>query len=1310
MDQIDARFTELAVKQKIVTSEQADECIRIVEEVARIGAPASLPDTMVHKGYISRADADAVLAQARSSGPKTTSLAGYELLAKLGQGGMGVVYKARQVSVDRIVAIKILRPHLGRDEAYLERFIREAHAAAKLNHPNVVRAIDAGSADGYHYFVMEFADGQTAAERLKSGPMGEAEALKITREMAKALAHAHSHGVVHRDVKPGNIMLLPGGTAKLADLGLAKTIRADNSVTADGKTLGTPNYMSPEQARGQADLDGRSDIYSLGSTLFHFVTGAAPFLGSTAATVISKLLTEPTPDPQVLLPTISPAVRALIHKMMAKDPAQRQQTADELLADIDAASEGQMPRPPSDGPAGEDKPAALWRRHKALTAAVAGVLALAIGIVAVNLAPQGPSVEELAQSAFDAAATYDKQNPDDPDAAIERLLAVINDYKGTDPAARAERLLQDVRRRKAGQTVMRDVGRLKENCDKLAGQDKYGDAIELIDAFAEAHDDKLAGTEAAKLRTELMAAAERRSTDLARQAAAALDKKDYAKVRAALETVAGFGLEEYAKMARDKLAQIDAMEEGARRLAEWEKIKTEAAAMRKEGRYEEAMALIEKAKGLPLPGIAGLVEERIKALREALENARIAAEAKYAAVFRADVKPLIAKRDYQGARKALENFTHRQDLKHAAAPLEQNRADLDRLAALWKAVGQRLTELRPRDVIRVNGKNVRFVSCGESMIRYKVGNAEKGIRLTDMKAGDVLSLMPAPDEEEPRLRAAAFLLYDELGDIARAYDLLADGGKHPDAIRYRAMAVNASEEGLQEEEEAAEAAFEELRKHTADALADALKNGTANPDLLEKPLDDFRARFGHTRLAGEHLADLAAAGSAFRAVKSLQAWHDSYYLLVKWNASWHDAKAQCEKLDGHLAAITTAAEQEYVVKEFMKPHDDGTRPHIWLGATNETEDGKWRWVTDDDKWAYQAWVPDQPDNATGEQHSLELCMIFKDIGWNDARGKDAKWYLCEWQKDSARISLDALRELSTIVGLPFTIRGADQYEKQLLERVTCHKQGVPLQHALVAVLNQVDVPYRWTTPDKLAAAARPVNVQADDVRIQDVLESILGPRGLAYKIDDGGLILIPRKDAAGPDEPSGKKSALSRKVRGEVVAWDPKTLRATVEYDFNTKDQLLDWAGGTIDSKGRLRVDRSAVSLAPLFTSIERITFDGYLISGRGRVTVRLCKNIVAELGGGTHVLFQSDLRNPIIRKIANDVTPDDLLRTTLEVVDGRVTWTLNRQVLGSVPLQEKPAWPAHVKLGNPFGDTRYDNVRIMGVVDKKWLEAGSGK
>ena len=1309
MDQIDARFAELAVKQKRVTSEQADECIRIVEEVARIGAPASLPDTMVHKGYISQPDADAVLAHARSSGPKT-SLAGYELLAKLGQGGMGVVYKARQVSVDRIVAIKILRPHLGRNEAYLDRFIREAHAAAKLNHPNVVRAIDAGSADGYHYFVMEFADGQATAERLESGPMGEAEALKVTRGVTKALAHAHRHGVVHRDIKPGNIMLLADGIAKLADLGLAKTTQADNSATADGKMLGTPNYMSPEQARGQADLDGRSDIYSLGATLFHLVTGAAPFLGATAATVISKLLTEPTPDPRALLPTISPAVRALIHKMMAKDPAQRHQTADELLADIDAASKGQMPRSPSARPAGEDEPAAVWRKHKTLTAAVAGVLALAIAVAAVSLATRGPSAEELAQSAFDAAVTYDKQNPDDPDGAIERLLAVINDYKNTDPADSAEQLLHDVRRRKARQTVMRDTARLRKDCDRLARQDRYGYAIELIDAFVEAHDNELAASEAAKLRTELMATAERRCIDLVRQAAAAIDNKDYAKARAALKTVAGLGLEEYAKTARDKLPEIGAMEEGARRQAEWKKIEAEATAMRNEGRYEEAIALVRNAKELPLPGIAGLVEEQIKALRKALEDAQLAAEARYAEAFRADVRPLIAKRNYQGAREALEKLARRQDLKHAAEPLGQNRTDLDRLAALWKETGQRLTELKPPDVIRVNGKNVPFVSYGEGMIRYKAGAAEGGIRLARMKANDILSIMPAPDEEEPRLRAAAFLIYDELADVARAYDLLAGGGDHPDAIRYMAMAVDVAEESLREEEEAAAAAFEELGKHTADVLADALKDGTANPELLDKPLDDFRARFGHTRLAGEHLAHLAAVGTAFGAVKSLETRHDSYYLLVKQNVSWDTAKAKCEKFGGHLATITTAAEQEYVVSKFMKPHDDGTRPHIWLGATNETEDRKWRWGTDEDEWAYEKWIPGQPDNAAGEQHYLELCMIFKDIGWNDAQGEDDKWYLCEWKKESTRISLDALQELSAIAGLALKTRRAAQYEKQLLERVTCHKQGLPLQYALTTLLNQVDVPYRWTTPDKLAAVARPVNVQVDDLRIQDVLDSILGPRGLAYKIDDSGLLLIPREDTAGPDGPSDNKSTLARKICGEVVAWDPNTLKATVEYDFSTKEQLTDWTAGKIDSKGRLRADRSVVALAPRFASIERITFDGYLISGRGRVTVGLCKNFVAELGGGTHVLFQSDLRNPIIRATAAAVTPDDLLRTTVEVVDGKVTWTLNRQELGSAPLQEEPTWPAHVKLGNPFGDTRYDNVRIMGVVDRTWLEAGSGK
>jgi len=291
------------------------------------------------------------------------------------------VYKARQVSMDRIVAIKVLRTALSRNEVYLERFFREARAAAKLNHSNIVHAIDAGVAGGYHYFVMEFVDGPTVAERINEGPMDEAEALRITHEVAQALSHAQGHGIVHRDVKPENIMLTSDGTVKLADLGLAKSYDTDKSVTVDGRALGTPYYMSPEQARGESTLDTRSDIYSLGATLFHMVTGAVPFDGETSAIVVSKRLTEPVPSPRDLRPEISLATNRLIRRMMSKEPERRYETAEELLEDIEATMRGEMLHP-AGHPGGT---AAVAAARESRPPAKGGKLGLLIGLSLIHI-------------------------------------------------------------------------------------------------------------------------------------------------------------------------------------------------------------------------------------------------------------------------------------------------------------------------------------------------------------------------------------------------------------------------------------------------------------------------------------------------------------------------------------------------------------------------------------------------------------------------------------------------------------------------------------------------------------------------------------------------------------------------------------------------------------------------------------------------------------------------------------------------------------------------------------------------------------
>ena len=274
-------------------------------------------------------------------------IGGFEILSKLGQGGMGAVYKARQKSLDRVVALKVLPPSIAKDAVFTERFQREARASAKLNHPNIVRGIDVGkdSATGLWYFAMEYIDGSTLKKILDEQKIvTEERALAIIRQIALALETVNAHGMVHRDVKPDNILLTKDGEAKLADLGLVKQLNnEDGSLTQSGQAVGTPFYMPPEQVRGAAaEIDIRTDIYALGATLYHLVVGAPPYKGLTTAAIMSMHLTDPVPNARKANPDVSEACSRMIEKMMQKKREQRVQTPAELLTLIDKASKGEV--------------------------------------------------------------------------------------------------------------------------------------------------------------------------------------------------------------------------------------------------------------------------------------------------------------------------------------------------------------------------------------------------------------------------------------------------------------------------------------------------------------------------------------------------------------------------------------------------------------------------------------------------------------------------------------------------------------------------------------------------------------------------------------------------------------------------------------------------------------------------------------------------------------------------------------------------------------------------------------------------------
>jgi serine/threonine protein kinase len=254
----------------------------------------------------------------------------YEIQEKIGEGGMGIVYKALQKSMDRIVAIKILAPKYCARPRLIEQFIREARAAGALNHPNIIQVHDVGTENSLHYFSMEYVDGPTCMKVLKSqGPMPEEAALEVVQQTAKALEYAHANRLIHRDIKPDNIMVTGTNMVKLADLGISKTFDEAEAEGKPKRIVGTPHYMAPEAAQGKK-IDHRVDLYSLGATLYHLLSGRTPFSGTNASDVLKAHVKEPLPPIESTGAKVSEGTKALLGKLLAKNPDDRFATATEV--------------------------------------------------------------------------------------------------------------------------------------------------------------------------------------------------------------------------------------------------------------------------------------------------------------------------------------------------------------------------------------------------------------------------------------------------------------------------------------------------------------------------------------------------------------------------------------------------------------------------------------------------------------------------------------------------------------------------------------------------------------------------------------------------------------------------------------------------------------------------------------------------------------------------------------------------------------------------------------------------------------------
>lgn len=653
--QADVQFAQTAVKLKLLTVEKAKEALQALKAAEALGVSAPMAQVLVNKGFLTAeqvGQVKAALGLDDASQKKISKIGNYEILSKLGQGGMGAVFKAKHASTGKIVALKVLPPRLAKDPAFVVRFQREAEAAGKLHHPNIVQGIEVGqSPEGYHYLVMEFVDGRSVQKILREkGFLPEAEALNLALQVAKALDHAAQSRIVHRDIKPDNILVTADGVAKLSDLGLAKDV-VDTSLTVTGAALGTPLYMSPEQARGERTVDTRSDIYSLGATLYHMVTGEPPFQGETAAVIITKHLESRVPSPKEKRPELSDGICLIIEKMLAKNQADRYQTPAELIADIELVLAGKEPKSKR-LEAGQSSIKMIpikerlaqrqaEQKKKLIPVAIgAGAAALAVLVIVIALSskepekppaplkappttsiaarpgaeskPEGTSEKPPAEKpAVDVKAVQEMYEyalkeweaaPDDFDAAVKKFERVRDEGKGTKYSLMAEDRLKEIEEARRKKSIAKRFESAKARADQLLAEEKFAEATTVWNDFI--NSPGVAGTEPGKkAESEKARLMEARSNAFSKVAEAALALAAEGKLdeaREKLQSALSYGedLQPEIEKVVPKLEEKarTAIETRAKAEIAFEEFETKFLALLKDRKYEEAEKLAERSR------------------------------------------------------------------------------------------------------------------------------------------------------------------------------------------------------------------------------------------------------------------------------------------------------------------------------------------------------------------------------------------------------------------------------------------------------------------------------------------------------------------------------------------------------------------------------------------------------------------------------------------------------------------------------------------------------------------------------------------
>ena len=663
----DDALLEHLVRRGWATEEQASEARRLKIASDELGQAATLDDLLVRKGVA--ADRVAVVRrEIAARDGQVLRIGKYEILQRLGEGGSGIVYRAHQTTLGREVALKVLSQRREGEEEYLARFNREAQVAVTLNHVNIVRGLDFGYADGYYYFAMELVEGESLLAQLRrSGRLQERKALDVGLQIVRALEHAAKFRIVHRDIKPENILMTRSGTAKLCDLGLARPILEGGAADSEGRPVGTALYVSPEQIKRSKDLDFRADVYALGATLYHALTGVPPYTGQSVPEILRAHLSGPVPNPRDRVLDLSTGAAAVVMKMLAKEPADRYPSLEALDEDLDAVVAGRPPvntitlgRKPL--ALGEGAPRATAGERKkgpgaGLIVGVGSALALLGGGAwfafgrgrEVPPPPPPPPVrpetggsrdaldaakiretrENEAATALSAADAIAKEKGADAADAGAAYLAVAADHADTSAGRVAKGRADDFAKRRADR-IRADLVKRADTADAALKDGRLGEALAAWEGLS-AESASAGGSEAAEgARVRVEAA----GTAFSAQAKGLVDRvlagetAEETTARAALSVAEACGLPAVVGEARRLREALDAAvrDRGDRlRAAEeaWPRVCSEAlAAGIREARAGAAVVDANEAVLAPLPGRAASLRRALGGLASFLDAAR----------------------------------------------------------------------------------------------------------------------------------------------------------------------------------------------------------------------------------------------------------------------------------------------------------------------------------------------------------------------------------------------------------------------------------------------------------------------------------------------------------------------------------------------------------------------------------------------------------------------------------------------------------------------------------------------------------------